>query len=104
RLGIAPIIEDGDLELLARVKPDFIGINYYQTTTVAMNSLDGVGASEGMNNTGKKGTTKESGIPGVYKNVKNPYLETTNWDWNIDATGLRTGLRRLTSRYGLPIL
>ena len=23
---------------------------------------------------------------------------------NIDATGLRTGLRRLTSRYGLPIL
>lgn len=104
RLGIAPIIEDGDLELLARVKPDFIGINYYQTTTVAMNSLDWVGASEGMNNTGKKGTTKESGIPGVYKNVKNPYLETTNWDWNIDATGLRTGLRRLTSRYGLPIL
>ena len=27
-----------------------------------------------MNNTGKKGTTKESGIPGVYKNTKNPHL------------------------------
>ena len=34
KLGIAPIIEDGDLELLGRGKPDFIGINYYQTSTV----------------------------------------------------------------------
>ncbi|MBD7911240.1 MULTISPECIES: glycoside hydrolase family 1 protein [Clostridium] len=104
RLGIAPLIEDGDLELLKRAKPDFIGINYYQTATVAMNPLDGVGAAESMNNTGKKGTTKESGIPGVYKNVKNQHLKTTNWDWAIDPTGLRVGLRRLTSRYNLPIL
>ncbi len=103
-LGIAPTIEDGDIELLEKGKPDFIGINYYQTSTVRFNSLDGVGISTGMNNTGKKGTTKESGIPGVYKNVANPNLETTNWDWAIDPTGLRIGLRRLTSRYGLPIL
>ena len=93
RLGVAPTIEEGDIELLERAKPDFIGINYYQTSTVAMNPIDGVGASEGMNNTGKKGTTKESGLPGVYKNSKNPHLETTNWDW-----------ARLTSRYNLPIL
>ena len=104
RLGIAPVIEEGDLELLAKAKPDFIGINYYQTATVAMNPLDGVGVAEGINNTGKKGTTKESGIPGVFKNVTNPNLETTNWDWAIDPTGLRVGLRRLTSRYNLPIL
>lgn len=104
RLGIAPVIEEGDLELLARAKPDFIGINYYQTGTVASNPIDGVGPSEGMNNTGKKGTAKENGLPGVFKNVKNPNLETTNWDWAIDPTGLRVGLRRLTSRYNLPIL
>ena len=36
-----------------------------------MNPLDGVGIAEVMNNTGKKGTSKESGIPGVYKNTKN---------------------------------
>ncbi|MFC4697283.1 glycoside hydrolase family 1 protein [Enterococcus aquimarinus] len=104
RLGIAPVIEEGDLELLARAKPDFIGINYYQTGTVASNPIDGVGPSEVMNNTGKKGTAKENGLPGVFKNVKNPNLETTNWDWAIDPTGLRVGLRRLTSRYNLPIL
>ena len=57
-----------------------------------------------MNNTGKKGTAQDSGIPGVFKNIKNQYLEYTNWDWAIDPEGLRIGLRRLTSRYGLPIL
>ncbi|MDD6793835.1 MAG: glycoside hydrolase family 1 protein [Clostridiaceae bacterium] len=103
-LGIAPTIEDGDLELLKKGKPDFIGINYYQTGTIAMNPLDGVGASSKMNNSGKKGSSEESGIPGVFKNVKNQYLETTNWDWTIDPMGLRIGLRRLTNRYGLPIL
>lgn len=104
KLNIAPVIEDGDLELLEKGKPDFIGINYYRTSTVAKNELNGVGATNEMNTTGKKGTSKESGIPGVYKSVKNPNLEATNWDWEIDPMGLRTGLRRLTSRYGLPIL
>jgi 6-phospho-beta-glucosidase len=47
---------------------------------------------------------KERGIPGVYKTKRNPHLETTNWDWEIDPTGLRIALRRLTSRYDLPIL
>ncbi len=81
RLGIAPTIEEGDLELLERAKPDFIGINYYQTSTVAMNPLDGVGASEGMNNTGKKGTTKESGLRGVYKLEEN---DVVNDDYRIN--------------------
>src|SRR6202022_405611 len=27
-----------------------------------------------------------------------------NWDWNVDPVGLRVALRRLTSRYRLPLL
>ena len=104
KVGVAPVIEDGDMELLQKAKPDFIGINYYQTGAFESNGLDGVGAAEGMNNSGKKGTTKDSGIPGVYKTVKNPYIEYTNWDWAIDPAGLRVALRRLTNRYNLPIL
>ena len=34
--------------------------------------LNGVGVSDGMNTTGKKGTAEDSGIPGVYKSIKNP--------------------------------
>jgi 6-phospho-beta-glucosidase len=103
RQDLAPTIHEGDLELLAYGKPDFIGINYYRTNTVEKNPLDGVGEGK-MNTTGKKGSTEENGIPGLYKTKRNPYLEATNWDWEIDPTGLRIGLRRLTSRYGLPIL
>ncbi|MGG5252744.1 glycoside hydrolase family 1 protein [Neobacillus sp. SM06] len=101
--GLTPKLEEGDLELLKEGKPDFMGVNYYQTTTFESNPLDGV--SEGrMNTTGKKGTSGERGIPGLFKTVKNENLERTNWDWNIDPTGLRIGLRRITSRYQLPIL
>ncbi|WP_416147412.1 glycoside hydrolase family 1 protein [Salipaludibacillus sp. HK11] len=103
REGLAPVIEEGDLALLKEGKPDFMGVNYYQTATVASNPLDGVGEGK-MNTSGKKGTSEESGIPGLFKSVKNPHLETTNWDWVIDPVGLRTSMRRINNRYQLPIL
>jgi 6-phospho-beta-glucosidase len=102
--GHAPILEEGDLELLKAGKPDFMGLNYYQTGTFEKNPIDGVTESCHLNTTGKKGTTEDRGVPGLYKTIKNPYLETTNWDWAIDPTGLRIALRRISSRYHLPIL
>ena len=72
-------------------------------STIAQNKIDGVGQGE-VNYSGKKGTTEENGIPGLYKVVKNEKVEQTNWDWNIDPEGLRIGLRRIQSRYDLPIL
>lgn len=103
RNGLAPTILDGDMELLAFGRPDFIGVNYYRSGTVEMNPLDGIELGT-MNTTGKKGTSEESGVPGLFKSKRNPHLDATNWDWEIDPTGLRIGLRRLTSRYRLPIL
>ncbi|MBC1620466.1 glycoside hydrolase family 1 protein [Listeria welshimeri] len=102
--NIAPTIEDGDMELLRAGTPDFMGLNYYQSATVAYNPLDGVGMSNEMNTTGKKGTSKETGVPGIYKKVVNPFVKTTNWDWTIDPKGLQIALRRINSRYKLPIL
>lgn len=101
--GLAPTIEAGDEELLAAGKPDFLGINYYQTNTVVFNPIDGVGLGK-MNTTGEKGSSEESGLPGVFKRVENPFVERTNWDWEIDPEGLRIGLRRITSRYRIPVL
>lgn len=101
--GLTPEIEPGDFELLKRAKPDFMGLNYYQTSTFEANPLDGVGEAE-MNTTGKKGTSKASGHPGLFKYVKNPYAETTDWDWTIDPEGLRVALRRINNRYQLPVL
>lgn len=101
---LAPVVEEGDFALLKEGKPDFMGVNYYQTTTFEANPLaGGVGAGE-MNTTGRKGTSKDSGIPGLFKTTANENLERTNWDWNIDPQGLRIALRRITNRYDLPIL
>ncbi|OIJ16642.1 aryl-phospho-beta-D-glucosidase [Anaerobacillus alkalilacustris] len=101
--GLAPSVEEGDFQLLKEGKPDFMGVNYYRTMTYEKNPLDGV--TEGhFNTSGKKGTSEDTGIPGVFKTIKNPNLEATNWDWEIDPTGLRIGLRRITNRYQLPIL
>lgn len=104
RKELTPKIEKGDFELLKLGKPDFIGLNYYQTTTFEENPLDSNIAEGNFNNSGKKGSSKDSGIPGVYKTIKNSFLETTDWDWTIDPEGLRIALRRLTSKYNLPIL
>lgn len=101
--GIAPTIEEGDMELLKEGRPDFLGLNYYQTATVKTNPLDGVGAGK-PNYTGEKGSAEETGIPGLYKEVTNPHVPYTNWDWAIDPTGLKIAMRRMTSRYDLPIL
>lgn len=102
--GLTPDIQEGDFELLAKGKPDFMGINYYQTATVAYNPLDGVQMNYAINNTGEKGTTPEKGIPGLYRIVDNPFTDKTDWDWTIDPTGLRIAITRITSRYNLPVL
>lgn len=102
--GLTPVFEAGDEDLLKAGKPDFMGVNYYQSMTIASNPLDGVTMTGEANYSGKKGTTKEAGQPGMYKIVSNPYLEKTNWDWTIDPAGLRISLRRISSRYDLPIL
>ncbi|MGX6978889.1 glycoside hydrolase family 1 protein [Vagococcus elongatus] len=101
--GLAPETLPEDTQLLKSGKPDFMGMNYYQTNTMAFNPLDGVSLGK-QNTTGEKGTSEESGRPGIYKRKENPFVERTNWDWEIDPTGLRIGMRRIASRYRMPIL
>lgn len=104
RIGVAPEVTGADHDLLKSAKPDFIGVNYYQSLSYTSNLLEG-GVSQGQfNTTGVKGTTQSTGRPGWYKTTANPNLQTTHWDWNIDPVGLRIALRRLTHRYRCPIL
>lgn len=104
KFGLTIDIQPGDEALLKAGKPDFMGVNYYQTSTVTDMKLDEVLEPAKPNYTGKKGTSSSIGIAGVYKTAHNPNLETTNWDWAIDPQGLRIGLRRIESRYQLPVL
>ena len=103
--NVLPVLKEDDLKLLKKSAElvDFIGINYYQTKTIAYNPLDGA-TLQGLNTSGKKGSQKENGIPGLYKEVKNDSLEYTDWDWAVDPDGLRYGMLELKERYDLPII
>ena len=35
--------------------------------------------------------------------AKNPYLNMTEWGWQVDPEGLRIGLNKLYDRYKLPL-
>lgn len=104
--GITIQMEPDDQEIMKKAASlvDFMGVNYYQSCVAEYNPIDGVGASHEMNTTGKKGTTKVQGVPGLYKNPQNEFLPTTDWDWTIDPMGIRMCCREITSRYDLPIV
>ncbi len=105
RRGIAPKIMPEDYAVLkaGAELSDFIGINYYQSVTLAYNPEDGVSIGE-VNVSGEKGNFQESGIPGLYKQVFNNELEYTDWDWAIDPDGLHQALVEITKRYEKPII
>ncbi|OTN86519.1 6-phospho-beta-glucosidase [Enterococcus sp. 7E2_DIV0204] len=86
REGIELPIEDGDLELLKEHTVDFISFSYYssrvQSTDPAVN---------------------EQTAGNIFASVKNPYLEASEWGWQIDPLGLRTTMNDLYDRYQKPL-
>lgn len=111
KLGIAPDITSEDEEVLKLAKPDFIGINYYHGGTAKQNRIEkpDEGANKEFSSTdpylmqpkSQKALTPE--VP-LFNGVDNPYLEKTQWGWEIDPVGFRVALRRIQSKYDLPIL
>lgn len=113
KLGAAPTIEAGDLELLASAKPDFLGVNYYHGGTVKANQMERTETHEGevkeFSTTDPylmkpKDEKMQSPETPLFNPVSNPFVEKTNWNWEIDPVGLRISLRRLQSRYDLPLM
>lgn len=108
-MGMAPDIKEGDMELLQSVKPDFIGLNYYHGGTAKWCSRDEIINNKEENETLTdpyviKNINLKDPESGLFKSVPNPHLKTTAWNWEIDPDGLRIAMRRITSRYDLPIL
>ncbi|MDX8044557.1 glycoside hydrolase family 1 protein [Gracilibacillus sp. S3-1-1] len=115
RLGIAPTIKDGDMELLQSAKPDFLGVNYYHGGTVRANEIehplqiDEQDLEKDFQATDPylmkpKEEQAQSPETRMFTNVSNPHLETTDWGWEIDPIGIRIALRRLQNRYDLPMM
>ncbi|WP_414052970.1 glycoside hydrolase family 1 protein [Macrococcus animalis] len=78
-------IKDGDLDTLKNYTVDYISMSYYMT-------LNSSASPEGEITEGN-----------LMNSIKNPYLEASDWGWQIDPIGLRTLLNDMWDRYQKPL-
>lgn len=84
--GVELKTEPGDAELLKEGKVDFYTFSYYMTTCVTTHkNVEDIGGN-------------------LFNGVKNPYLQASDWGWQIDPKGLRYSLNEIYSRYGIPLM
>lgn len=85
-MGVRISMEPGDTELLKEGKVDFYSFSYYMSTC----------------STDDPAVVKANGNAVI--GVKNPYVPSSDWGWQIDSKGLRYVLNDLYGRYHLPIM
>ncbi|WP_400245237.1 glycoside hydrolase family 1 protein [Niallia sp. JL1B1071] len=84
--GITIQMENGDLETIKQYPVDFISFSYYMSRTEK-----------------KEKTAEEKAAGNIFSGVKNPFLEASDWGWEIDPIGLRIALNQLYDRYRVPL-
>lgn len=75
----------GDEEILLQHTVDYLSFSYYMSMVAS----------------GAPGKKKEKG--NFFSGVKNPYLESSDWGWQIDPKGLRITLKKMYDRYQVPL-
>lgn len=83
--GITIAMEPGDEDILQAGKVDYLSFSYYMSTVTS------------QKNAGDKS------VGNMVFGEKNPYLETSEWGWQIDPVGLRITLNTLWDRYRVPL-
>ena len=85
--GVNLIIADGDLEIIKAHPVDFVSFSYYMSSAVTTDP-----------------TVSKSAVGNILGDtVENPYLEKSDWGWQIDPKGLRIALNQLYDRYQKPL-
>lgn len=110
KFGVAPELTEEDTEILKAAKPDFLGVNYYHGGTAKQNKIES-GTEDEQKEFSKIDPYLMASENGeispqdfMFEGISNPHLEKTDWGWEIDPVGFRVALRRLESRYNLPVL
>ena len=86
--GFGDIYRDEDLAQIARVKNDFMAFSYYASKTL---DSDAIGMDTPVNYYLHEG------------DKPNPYLEATEWGWQIDPLGFRAIITRYYNDWRLPV-
>ena len=85
--GVVLETEVGDEEILRQYPVDFISFSYYMSSAISAHP-ENLENAEGNLITG---------------GIKNPYLPSSEWGWQIDPKGLRIALNQLYDRYQKPL-
>ena len=86
RRNIQIEMAEGDAEILKEHTVDFVTFSYYMSMA-------------------ESGDPNAERTPGnTVLGVKNPYLPSTDWGWQIDPKGLKISLIELYDRYQLPLM
>lgn len=80
-------MEVGDEEILKAYPVDYVSFSYYMSSAVSAHP-EKLAKADGNLMTG---------------GIKNPYLESSDWGWQIDPKGLRVALNQLYDRYQKPL-
>jgi len=80
------VMEPGDEEILKAGTVDFYSFSYYSTGCVTVHE------------------PKEKTSANLTFGAANPYLQTSDWGWQIDPTGLRYFLNEIYDRYQKPVM
>lgn len=80
-------ITEEEKEILKQGTVDFYSFSYYMSNCVAKR-MEGVELTMGN----------------LMGGAKNPYLEASEWGWQIDPQGLRYTLQKLYDRYHIPLM
>lgn len=86
-MGITIHTEPGDEELLLEGKVDFYTFSYYMSSCISADEAH-----------------KEKTGGNLVGGIRNPYLQASDWGWQIDPKGLRYSLNEIYSRYGIPVM
>lgn len=78
-------ISENDLDILKNNTVDFISLSYYTSRCASVEKM------------------KEANEANVMRSVKNPYIQSSEWGWQIDPLGLRITLNTLYDRYQKPL-
>lgn len=81
-------MEPEDAQILAEGKVDYVGFSYYMSNAVKADVVKHTGDS-------MDGSSAHS--------VMNPYVNASDWGWQIDPVGLRYSLVTLYERYEIPL-
>jgi 6-phospho-beta-glucosidase len=105
-----PDISPGDMDELASAKPDFVAFNYYSSPPVKNPAVAPLACAAISGQAGQKPAPltadqqTAAGEAGLFEAAANPYLQHTQFGWEMDPAGFRLTARALWDRYRLPLL